>query len=125
MVLRLKLSLIELHEHRAAGLQEDANGFKGSNLVQACHLYQCWSKLHKKRTTSTDASELFSPVDIANTQAGAVKHHHTTYTAWQTADALTLGWIFRNYDRSRYMVNDLSKVRSMTTATQDGLHDSA
>ena len=62
-----------------------------------------------------------NPLDIQAAQESMKARHVTEYTQYQTPDPATLGWIIRNYERGRYAVNDLAKVKSMCPQTVDGL----
>ena len=109
---------------RAAGcatLPDDAKTFTGTGLVQACQLYQVWTALHKKRSTESVTDQVMNPLDIEAAQTTMKQRHMTEYTQYQTPDPATLGWQLRNYERGRYAVNDLAKVKSMCPQTVDGL----
>jgi hypothetical protein len=105
--------------HRAAGYDTE-KPLNAKQTLICCHLYNAWRQLDKSLSAEeTNVSFAITPQDKRFTSQKAEEIHSQVYTAWQSPDENTLGWLIRNYERKKYQVNDLSKVASQTAEPCD------
>ena len=105
--------------HRAAGY-DTTKPLDAKQTLICCHLYNAWRQLDKSMAAEdVNVSYAITPQDKRFTTNKAEEVHHQAYTAWQSPDENTLGWLIRNYERKKFQVNDLSKVASQTAEPCD------
>ena len=106
---------------RAAGFKEKDRSTQETLIC--CHLYSVWKAVDRILTSEPEGHSIeISPADKEATRKALEDKHCCVYTQWQTPDVNTLGWLIRNVERKKYVVNDLTRVNSQTPEPCDPTH---